>query len=184
MTVLSDAVSGRRAPPDPRSIYVHNLYQKAAQQFDYLVTGATGAVCTYILQTLQPRRIDLSLATAELLALLILIVSVILGFKLIESKVTTLRLNQEWLAHSERLGALLAALPQFPGVSQETGEIVTPAGAAQEVPVLQEKVLLIKEVLDHRSAVCGRLYVWRNRCLAGGFLLLVLARLAGPYMRS
>ncbi len=91
---------------DERSIIAYDVYQKATQQFDYAVTGGTGAMCTYILQTFKPKRVDFSPYSLELLALLVLIVSVILGFKLIESEVTLFRINTEWLRVNEQLLSL------------------------------------------------------------------------------
>src|ERR1035441_3509500 len=121
---------------DERSIITHGHYQKAAQQFDYLVTGATGALCTYILQTFRPKRIDLSPYTLELLALAVLILSVYLGFRMIEGKVTLLGQNAEWLRFNERRGALMAALPNIhlsPMVNTETGELFTAASLPGEL---------------------------------------------------
>jgi len=90
---------------DERSVIAYDLYQKAAQQFDYAVTGATGAICTYILQTFRPKRVDFSPYLLETLALLVLIASVIFGFKLIETKVAALMANTEWLHTRETLGS-------------------------------------------------------------------------------
>jgi hypothetical protein len=166
---------------DERSIAAYDIYQKAAQQFDYAVTGVTGAMCTYVLQTFKAKSIDFSPYTLELLSLLVLIASVFLGFKLIESKVTLTRLNTEWLRLNEQLGTLIGNFSRFPGVNLCSGEIMTPESAAREIPLLQEKSKLLKTALDHRGDVCSSLYLWRNRCLASGFLLLVLARLSAPY---
>lgn len=166
---------------DEQSRITYDVYQKAAQQFDYAVTGATGAICTYVLQTLRPKRVDFSPYTLELLALLVLIASVILGFKLLESKVTLLRVNTELLRGSEELGALVANYPHLGGVNLQSGELLTPERAKRETALLREKSSAAKAALFHREDVCGRLYVWRNRCLASGFLLLVLARLSAPY---
>ena len=121
---------------DERNIAAYDHYQKASQQFDYVVTGATGALCTYILQTFRPKRIDLSPYSLELLALLVLVVSVIVGFKMIESKVTGLGVNAEWLRNSARLGALVAALPKVsstPGVNTESGEVITAENIAAKI---------------------------------------------------
>jgi hypothetical protein len=169
---------------DERSVIAYDLYQKAAQQFDYAVTGATGAMCTYILQTFKPKRVEFSPYTLELLALLVLIASVILGFRLIETKVTLLSANMEWLHTNERLGSYVADFHQFPGVNRLSGEVMTPERVAQEIPLLQEKAKAIKAVLDRRGNTCLRLYKWRNRCLLSGVLLLVLARLSAPYWQK
>jgi hypothetical protein len=166
---------------DERSIIAYDVYQKAAQQFDYAVTGATGAMCTYILQAFKPKRVDFSPYTLELLALLVLIASVILGFKLIQSKVTLLKINTEWLRVNEQLGTLVGNFSQFPGVNLCSGEIMTPESASREIPLLQEKSKAARTALDHRGDVCSLLYKWRDRCLVSGFLLLVLARLSAPY---
>ena len=175
---------GLSVMPDQRSILTHDQYQKAAQQFDYLVTAATGAMCTYILQTFRPKRIDVSPYTLELLALLVLVSSAIVGFKMIEGKVTLLGANAEWLRSHERLGALTSALPnilQSPVVNTETGEVFNAQGLTAEIYRLQARVGSLKADLDRWAARCLSLYRWRNRTLACGFVLLVLARLASPY---
>ena len=173
--------------PDQRSLLAYDHYQKAAQQFDYLVTGATGALCTYILQTFKPKRIDLSPYTLELLALVVLILSVIVGFKMIEGKVTALGVNSEWLRSSERVGALVAALPNVPfnpGVNTQSGEMITSEKHHGEIGNAQASTKFRQVELDKWAKRSVRLYKWRNRTLACGFLLLVLARLASPYWPS
>src|ERR1035438_3180715 len=172
---------------DQRSIAAYDHYQKASQQFDYLVTGATGALCTYILQTFKPKRIDLSPYTLELLALAVLIVSVVVGFKMIESKVTALGVNAEWLRSSERVGALVAALPNVPfspGVNTQSGEMITSENISEKIGNAQASTKFRQAEIDKWGKRTLRLYKWRNRTLACGFLLLVLARLASPYWPS
>jgi hypothetical protein len=169
---------------DERSMITYSFYQKAAQQFDYAVTGATGAVCTYILQTFKPRRVDFSPCTLETVALLVLIASVVLGFKLLESKVTLVKINTSLLDVSEELGTLAGYYSRLPAVNVQSDEVLTPEKAAREIALLREKSTAARTALDHRNNVCGRLYVWRNRCLASGFLLLVLARLSAPYWQE
>jgi hypothetical protein len=166
---------------DERSVVAYDLHQKAAQQLDYAVTGATGAMCTYILQTFKPKRLDFSQYTLEMAALLVLVASVILGFKLLENKVTLVRVNTELLHVGEELGALTGNYPHFPAVNLQSGEVMTPERAQQQIALLREKVKAAGTALHKRGDVCARLYIWRNRCLGSGFLLLVLARLSAPY---
>jgi hypothetical protein len=170
--------------PDKRSSLIYDQYQKASQQFDYLVTGATGALCTYIVQTFKPKRIDASPYTLELLALAVLILSVILGFKMIESKVTGLAVNAAWLQSNERAGALTAALSNVPfggGVNADTGEVITGHNISGKIATAQASSEQRKSELDKWARRSLRLYKWRNRTLAFGFVLLVVARLASPY---
>ena len=169
---------------DERSTVVYDIYQKAAQQFDYAVTGATGAMCTYILQTLKPKRVDFSPYSLETLALLVLIVSVIFGFKLLESKVKLLKVNTDLMRVGDELGARTANYPSLGGLNLQSGEVLTPERMAQETALLRANLTAIRTAIHMQGDVCTRFYVWRNRCLVSGFLLLVLARLSAPYFQE
>jgi hypothetical protein len=169
---------------DDRSVVALDVYHKAAQQFDYAVTGATGAICTYILQTFKPKRVDVSPHSLELVALLVLVLSLFIGFKLLESKIVVHQANAAWLGHNERLGALVKALPDLafgPAVNIRSGEVSDAQSVATEIPVLQDRIHSSKANLDKWAGRCLRLYRWRNRSLGTGFLLLVFARLSAPY---
>jgi hypothetical protein len=169
---------------DDRSVIALDIYQKAAQQFDYAVTGATGAICTYVLQTFKPKRLDFSPHSLELVALLILILSVFLGFKLLESKIVVHQANSTWLGYKERLGSLVTSLPSlalYPAVNAMSGEAMTAQSAVAEIPMLERRIEASKAELDEWASRCLRLYRWRNRSLSTGFLLLVAARLSAPY---
>jgi len=67
-----------------RSDKVHEYLRQSSEKFDYFVTGITGTLCVYIIQTFQAEKISISPNTLELLSLLTLITSVFAGFKRIE----------------------------------------------------------------------------------------------------
>ena len=83
---------------EARSLLAHQRHSDAAQKFDYLITGLTGALCAYIAKDWKPKKPDsFGPEALELIALLVLFASSVAGFKRIELTLVTMALNTEWL---------------------------------------------------------------------------------------
>jgi hypothetical protein len=165
-----------------RSDAVYGYWRESSEHFDYFVTGLTGALTAYIGQTLTPHRIDVSPESVALLALVIFVLSVILGFKRIETNVTIFKLMHQRLYSEEFRGALLATSQGKPIINASSGDVLSPGQVLRQAQEHQIRVGVLSEELDKLIAHSGSFYAWRNRSLVAGFTLLVASRLLPAYM--
>ena len=165
---------------EPRSIGAYQRYLEAAQKFDYFITGLTGALCAYIAQSWKPQKMaHFGPEALEPVALLLLFIAAVSGFKRIEWTLVTLRLNSEWLHALEKRGAMAGATQSgSPLMNNESGDFLSPRDAMNNYQALSEIAPEIRANMDYAADKSGNWYKWRNRFLFAGFLVLVAARFA------
>ena len=85
-----------------RSDGVHEKWRESTEKFDYFILGVVGALCAYISQTFKPERIGLNPGTLELLALLVLVLGAVFGFRRVEQVNLVTLVNYRILHANER----------------------------------------------------------------------------------
>ena len=93
-----------------RSIEVFKNLQSAQQKFEYFIFGITVALFAYIGEKYTPEAISFSQNTFELSALIIFVVTIIIGFKRLENHITAQAYNFHKLHQSEKLSSINTAL--------------------------------------------------------------------------
>jgi hypothetical protein len=68
-----------------RSDALFKSWRESTEKFDYFMLGVLGALCAYVAQGYKPARIGINSGTAELIALLLLVLAAVLGFRRIEA---------------------------------------------------------------------------------------------------
>ena len=164
-------------------------YRAASQQFDYFVLGVTGALVAYTIQHLEPKRLSFSPYAVEIAALSILIISLIVGMKSIETLIELMKLNITRLEKEDFHSNLISAIAQpRQGPLMFTGggkvEMVNPASAAQTAQRLEIEIGVYKEEEEKLANAGGRLYRTRNRLLILGFILLAASKIIEPYFTN
>lgn len=166
-----------------RSVELFLRAKESSEKFDYLVAGVTGALAAFIGERLQPTRLGLNPSTLEVLALAMLVLSIVVGFKRIERSIMITDLNSRRLQVSELRGTLMGVINS--GKTQYntlSGEKWTPDEAVVKVEELARGAGEMQKNIDRHIAVGQRLYHWRNRLLLFGFAALVVARLLPAYV--
>jgi hypothetical protein len=161
-------------------------YRTASQQFDYFVLGITGALVAYTIQHLQPQRLSLSPYGVEIGALSILIVSLLVGLKSIETLIELMKINIKRLEKQDSHSTLVKALAELrhdPLMVTRGGkmEIIDRQTATQMAQRLEVETDAFMEVEETLAIKGGRLYRVRNRLLILGFVLLAVSRVIEPY---
>ncbi len=163
--------------------YTHGAWREAAQRFDYFVNGVAIALVAYVGQSFSTApRAWFSAATFELLALGLLLAAVIAGLKRLEGFVVHIGLNYGKLTADEMVNLLAKGI--------QSGGIAIDPDTLSRVPIAQLK----KDQADwteHARAAAKRmqelgqnglrLYNTRNWLLLVGFVVLIVARVAGAY---
>jgi hypothetical protein len=71
-----------------RSLIAYEHAREGSQRFEYFILGVSVGLCAYIGQTLSPQKLGFSPYTLEVCSLVVLIASIVVTFKLIESVIT------------------------------------------------------------------------------------------------
>jgi hypothetical protein len=172
---------------DERSLIEFGYYREGIQRFEYFIVGVSIALCAYVGQTLHPEKLKfLSAYTIEVASLGLLILSAGVGLKRIESLVQGSRLNARLLDAKEKLGTLIAAIPNAQGltVNEISGEALNIEGAAKWKHELQGEINGLSKLMNAEKTKTSDLYKWRNRFLLSGFCGLVLSKILAPYLTT
>ncbi len=160
-----------------RSLIAFEHYREASQKFDYFMTGLSSALCAFIGQTLHPEKISFSPSTLELISLLLLVSSVVAGFKRIESMVQSYKTNHQLLDIRERIGQVtFKSTAQTTMIDKNSGDVMTPAQAKEIISILRTQVPIFENSLEKWASKSCVFYKARNWLLLSGFLSLIVAR--------
>jgi hypothetical protein len=170
---------------EKRSLIAFEHGREGTQRFEYFLVGVSAALCTYVGQTLQPQRLGFSPYTVEVGALVVLIASVVVGFKRIEALILVAELNHDVLHYGEVRGTLMEARGRD-WINVQSGTVYTPQQTEQELkkinqilPARQKQLETTHTTTTHTTA--GRYYKLRNWLLAIGFVTLLLSKILTPY---
>lgn len=159
-------------------------HREASQRFEYFILGVSVALIAYVGKTLEPERLGFTPFTIEVVALALLVASVIVGFKRIEKIIRAHHVTVELLRFQDKRANLTKAFIEGREILvPHLGEKWTLADMKTEIDNLDTAIPLHKELIDEISATVSKLYRWRNRLLACGFVGLFLAKILIPYFR-
>lgn len=165
-----------------RSDVVYGYWREAAEKFDYFVVGLTGALVAYLGQNLKPVRIGVNPESFELLALACLLLSVVIGFKRLETNIVLFKALHMRLYAEESRGSVTEVGLKGMGINRSTGDVYTQRQLLEMATMHEGRANALRQMLDDLIAESGQYYKWRNRLLLNGFVILVFARLLPAYM--
>ena len=167
-----------------RSLLAYEHAREAAQRLEYFILGISTALCAYIGQNLPPQKLGLSPYTVEVASLVLLITSVIVGFKLIETVIMCHRINQAMLHLGEERGELVSNFSGKPLVNKESGSMQSVEQVQQRIAKLNgNNIPITKQEFKTKSAVVLRYYKLRTWLLALGFIGLFISKIITPYFQ-
>ena len=165
-----------------RSDKVHSQWRDSAEKFDYFILGVTCALCAFISQTYKPERVGFNAGTLELIALLVLVLAVVAGFRRIERSLQATAINHRVLHAYEARGGMVAKLPEGRTLLNEaTGEFYSPEAAIRRVADLTKEIKHFEAQLGPVQQSAQVKYHLRNGLTLGGFLCLLGARVWSAY---
>lgn len=167
-----------------RSVVVFEQAREATQRFEYFVLSVSLALCAFVGQTLKPQKLGLTPQTLEIISVLLLVASIIVGFKRLDQMVRVSKLNQRLLDVNEKRRKAVNALDGPPIREAETGTPFTPDELIAMLPGFNSQIVRTQEEMDAVVKSQVILFRWRNRLLVSGFLSLVAAKILAPYFSS
>src|SRR5205823_9974226 len=115
--------------------------QEASQKFEYFIVSASMGLFAYVGEKYKPARLNWSSNIVEVVAILLLLISVFLGFKRIEQFVKALRINLDVLHWGEQRGRYVSAKQKGEEVVDlSTGNIVTIREMDRQIAILTERL--------------------------------------------
>jgi len=164
---------------DPRSVKLWEHWRESSEKLDYFVLGISAALTAYLGQNLTVRSLGFDPATAELVSLMCLALSVLAGLDRLRSAVANLAAQTALLEEQERTGALETVLKKGGGRTV----IDEVSGATCSVELAQARVnkgeaaiaSLTGQVFKWRRR-SERAYNWRDWLLAVGVILFAVAK--------
>lgn len=165
-----------------RSDNVFEKWRQATEKFDYFILGVNGALCAYISQTYKPERLGTNPGTVELLALLLLVLAAVAGFRRIERTTQVTLLNHRLLRAQEEKGVLVAKSGGGPLINESTGDILYPQMIAEHIEYLSNIGPEIRDKITKAGSSAHRWYHFRNWLLFLGFSALLAAKVYSAYV--
>jgi len=167
-----------------RSDQVFQNLKSAEQKFEYFILGVAVALFAYIGEKNTPQPISFSQNSFELLALVLLVVSIFSGFKRIEKNITSQTVNYSKLEASNKLGSYKKALMSAELQIESSGEIFNPQKAVNKIKFLEEKAIpRYMELMKEINGQSVLLYKVRNWSLLLSFISLIIAKVVGGYLK-
>ena len=164
---------------EKRSITAFEHYREGEQRFEYFITGVSTALCAYVGQTLQPQRFGFNPYTLEVLALALVVVSIILGFKRIEIRILLHGLNHNLLHMGEVRGTLVSQPQGF--INELSGEVLTADEIQKRIAAINKKLPIAQQKIKTAQDKILKYYRWRNWLLLCGFVGLFTSKILAPY---
>jgi hypothetical protein len=164
-----------------RCILAYEHAREASQRFEYFILGVSTALCAYIGQTMSPQKLGFSPYTLEVASLFLLIASVIINFKIIETVIMCHRHNQLILHPGEERGQLVSNFSGQPLLNTESGYVRSPEQVQQRITELGEKIPEAKRNFQKASSRALTYYRVRNCLLGIGFVGLIASKIIAPY---
>ena len=166
---------------EQRSIIAFEHYREAAQRFEYFVTGVSVALVAWVGQTLHAQKFGCNAYTIEVASIALVVVSIILGFKRIETGIYIHQLNHDLLDMGEERGTLMSNAQGF--MNELSGEVFTPDVIQKKVKAINATLPIVQEKIKAAQGKILHYYHWRNWLLLCGFIGLFASKILVPYFK-
>ena len=164
-----------------RSLIAYDYWKESSQKFDYFITGLTGALVAFVAERYSPERVGWSPKSLELLSILILVGSVVAGFKRIEYNVESFKMMSQKLDALENLGSLTESMSSAPVLNVLTGEILTLTDMESRKAHYSQVISLSQSRLQTWTKRSLKAYKLRNYLLIVGFLAIIGSKIWQAY---
>lgn len=152
--------------------------REGAQRFEYFLLGISLALCAYVGQTVRPEKLGFSPYTLEVVSVVILIGSIVTGFKRIEAMIATSSLNHDVVDLQARRARLVK---REPSLDERTGAVLNEFQMDYAISEMTRVLPGRQEALLAAVTKARRYYRLRNWLLAIGFCGLFAGRILSAY---
>jgi hypothetical protein len=165
---------------EQRSIIAFGYYHESEQRFEYFITGISTALCAYVGQTLKPQEFGFNSYTLEVASVVLIVTSIIFGFRRIQLGIHLNFLNHSMLHMGEVRGTLMSM--QQGGVNKLSGEVLTATDVANQIAAINKDLPAAETAIKTTQTKTARYYNYRNVFLLFGFIGLFASKILAPYL--
>ena len=156
---------------------------EAHQKYEYFVTGAIGAMVAYTIQNYTPKKLGWSPSSLEPVAIICFAVAFFLCLRRLDNLYHILVLNSQKnqaLGDADDLTKALCLHSEDPRNNKlRSGLSMESIAEDRDFHIrLSQSAIPLLSSIDRRVRLY---YTWRDRLMIAGVVLLVAARLLGPY---
>lgn len=165
-----------------RSLEAWKSWKQAQLKYDYFVVALTTTLFAYIGTKYIPEKLSFSQNSFELLALMILVVSIIAGIKRLEIDLTlqSIDVRKHEAIETRNVGAKILNTPGKV-VALETGETHDPIKVQEGITVINTFIDKAKKQFEIEVESNNNMLKIRNYTLILGFVVLTISKFVGVY---
>ena len=159
-------------------------HRDASQRFDYFILGLSVALVAYAGKTLQPEKLGVNPYTLEVASLLVLIASIVAGFKRIEQTILAHHVRFDLLDLRQSRGMMAQGFIEGKTrIMPERGEKWEPEDMKREIDRLDLLIPVCESKFEEVGKKGAKFYGWRNGLLICGFVGFFFSKLLIPYWK-
>ncbi|RUO25508.1 hypothetical protein CWE09_01865 [Aliidiomarina minuta] len=164
-----------------RSLEAWKSWKDAQLKYDYYIVGLVAALFAYVGSSYVPEEIAFSQNTFELISIICLVVSLIVGIKRLEIDLSlqTITLKQCEAKEMKNVASRIVSLGR--SNDQDNGGIITAEDAKIRVENMQSVLSMLDQAFSSESKLAQRLFKARNWALMLGFLTLAFSKVVGVF---
>lgn len=165
-----------------RSFEVWKSWKEAQLKYDYFFVGLTAALFAYIGGKYVPEQLSFSQNSFELLALVLLVVSLVAGIKRLEIDLLLQSLDvQKHVAIDRRdLGNKILNVPGDV-IASETRTSIDKEGVKETLELINEFITKAEKGFEIEAKRNRIIFALRNWALVIGFIVLAISKFIGVY---
>jgi len=163
---------------------LYQAAQDAQQKFEYFLTGAIGAMFAYTAQTYTPKKLDWTTSALEPVAIICFAVAFFLGIMRLDCLYHHLGISSQQAqaeGDSKEIEKALRVIEADP-LLRTPWSGNNPLQIEEELRRSRSRAESAKPILAKLDGKIYSYYTWRNRLMVAGFSLIVVAKVATPYL--
>mgnify|MGYP000150117455 CR=1 FL=1 len=162
-----------------RSVEAWKAWEQAQSKFDYYFLGVIAAIFAYLSNNYIPEKIDLSQNTFELIAIILLGLSFLLGMKRLEDGITIRTLILKQAEARDELNAANKIQQSGGAIDLESGRKITSEEAFNKAAVTKTSIEALQKQFNKKSRKVYLLFRARNWTFIAAFLCLIASKIIG-----
>jgi FtsZ-binding cell division protein ZapB len=163
------------------SVEAWKSWKDAQLKYDYYMVGLVAALFAYVGSNYIPQKFAFSQNTLELISIIILAISLIVGIKRLEIdlQLQTITLKQCEVRELKKAANTIAA--NGGSNNLETGGFITVLEANERASQMQSALNTLDEAFRDKAKNAQRFFIARNWALTLGFITLAASKVVGVY---
>ncbi|KUM52786.1 hypothetical protein [Rheinheimera sp. EpRS3] len=164
-----------------RSLEAWKSWKDAQLKYDYYIVGLVAALFAYVGSGYTPEKLAFSQNTFELLSIILLVISLIVGIKRLEIDLSLQTITLKQCEAKEIMNAANKIAAFGGSRNLDTGSVISIEDALERAEQMQSSLSVLDQLFGAESEMAVRLFQIRNWMLTLGFISLAISKVVGVY---